>query len=118
MRALRGIDHRVTEHIANEALSIGNYVLTGGELPAMVMIDAVARMVPGVIEAESLKQESHSEEGYQEYPQYTKPEDYKGWKVPEVLLSGDHKKIAQWREEESKRNTRRRSDELWRARRP
>ncbi|MEK7620402.1 MAG: tRNA (guanosine(37)-N1)-methyltransferase TrmD [Patescibacteria group bacterium] len=98
-----GIDHRVTEHIANEALSIGNYVLTGGELPAMVMIDAVARMVPGVIEAESLKQESHSEEGYQEYPQYTKPEDYKGWKVPEVLLSGDHKKIAQWREEESKK---------------
>ncbi|MCR4313984.1 MAG: tRNA (guanosine(37)-N1)-methyltransferase TrmD [Candidatus Uhrbacteria bacterium] len=92
-----GIDHRVTEHIADEALSIGNYVLTGGELPAMVMIDAVARMVPGVIEAESLEQESHSTEGYREYSQYTKPEDYKGWKVPEILLSGDHKKIAEWR---------------------
>lgn len=98
-----GIDHRVTEHIADEALSIGDYVLTGGELPAMVMIDAIARMVPGVIEAESLEQESHSTEGYREYPQYTKPEDYKGWKVPEILLSGDHKKIAQWREEASKK---------------
>lgn len=98
-----GIDQRVVEHIADEALSIGNYVLTGGELPAMVMIDAIARMVPGVIEETSLEQESHSTEGYGEYPQYTKPEDYKGWKVPEILLSGDHKKIAQWREEESKK---------------
>lgn len=98
-----GIDQRVIDHIADESLSIGNYVLTGGELPAMVMIDAIARMVPGVIEAESLEQESHSTEGYREYPQYTKPEDYKGWKVPEILLSGDHKKIAQWREEESEK---------------
>ena len=93
-----GIDQRVIDHVADEALSIGNYVLTGGELPAMVMIDAIARMVPGVIEAESLEQESHSTEGYREYPQYTKPEDYKGWKVPNVLLSGDHKKIKEWRE--------------------
>lgn len=98
-----GIDHRVTEHIGDEALSIGNYVLTGGELPAMVMIDAIARMVPGVIEAESLEHESHNKKGYQEYPQYTKPEDYHGWKVPEILLSGDHKKIAEWRKEESKK---------------
>jgi tRNA (guanine37-N1)-methyltransferase len=98
-----GIDHRVTEHIADEALSIGNYVLTGGELPAMVMIDAIARMVPGVIEAESLASESHAQTGFLEYPQYTKPEDYKGWKVPEILLSGDHKRIAQWREEQSKK---------------
>ena len=97
-----GIDHRVTEHIADEALSIGNYVLTGGDLPAMVMIDAIARMVPGVIEAESLASESHTQEGFLEYPQYTKPEDYKGWKVPKILLSGDHKKIAQWREEQAK----------------
>lgn len=94
-----GIDHRVTEHIADEALSIGNYVLTGGELASMVMIDAIARMVPGVIEAESLEQESHSTEGYREYPQYTKPEDYKGWKVPEVLLSGNHQKVKTWRKE-------------------
>ena len=98
-----GIDHRVTEHIADEALSIGNYVLTGGELPAMVMIDAIARMVPGVIDAESLASESHTQEGFLEYPQYTKPEDYSGWKVPKILLSGDHKKIAQWREEQAKK---------------
>lgn len=98
-----GIDHRVTKYIADETLSIGNYVLTGGELPAMVMIDAIARMIPGVIEAESLEQESHSTEGYREYPQYTKPEEYKGWRVPDVLLSGDHKKIREWREEQSKK---------------
>lgn len=97
-----GIDQRVVDHVADEAFSIGNYVLTGGELPAMVMIDAVARMVPGVIEEASLEHESHSEESYLEYPQYTKPEDYKGWKVPEVLLSGNHKKIKEWREEQSK----------------
>ena len=97
-----GIDHRVTEHIADEALSIGNYVLTGGELPAMVMIDAIARMVPGVIEEESLASESHTQEGFLEYPQYTRPDDYKGWKVPKILLSGDHKKIKEWREEQSK----------------
>jgi len=98
-----GIDHRVTEHIADETLSIGNYVLTGGELPAMVMIDAIARMVPGVIEEESLASESHTQEGFLEYPQYTKPEEYKGWSVPKILLSGDHKKIAQWREEQAKK---------------
>ena len=97
-----GIDHRVEEHIANESFSIGNYFLTGGELPAMVMTDAIVRLIPGVIEDESLKTESHSEEGYLEYPQYTKPEDYKGWKVPEVLLSGNHKKIEEWRKEKSK----------------
>ncbi len=94
-----GIDHRVQDHIADEAFSIGNYVLTGGELPALVMTDAISRMVPGVVQDESLECESHSEEGYKEHPQYTKPEEYNGWSVPEVLLSGDHKKIAKWREE-------------------
>lgn len=94
-----GIDHRVTEHIADEALSIGEFVLTGGELPSLVMIDAIARMVPGVIEAQSLETESHSQEGYKEHPQYTRPEEYNGWKVPEILLSGDHKKIEQWRKD-------------------
>ena len=96
-----GIDRRVEDHLADEAFSIGNYVLTGGELPAMVMIDAIARNVPGVIEEESLLQESHNEEGFLEYPQYTKPEEYKGWKVPKILLSGDHKKIEAWRKEQS-----------------
>jgi tRNA (guanine37-N1)-methyltransferase len=93
-----GIDHRVQDHIADETFSIGNYVLTGGELPSLVMTDAIARMVPGVVGEESLECESHSEEGYKEHPQYTKPEDYKGWSVPSVLLSGDHKKIKEWRE--------------------
>jgi tRNA (guanine37-N1)-methyltransferase len=93
-----GVDYRVEEHIADEVFSIGNYVLTGGELPALVMIDAIARMVPGVLGSkESLESESHDEEGVLEYPQYTKPEVYKKWKAPKVLLSGDHKKIKEWR---------------------
>lgn len=96
-----GIDHRVEEDVADEALSIGEYVLTGGELPAMVMVDAIARMVPGVIEEASLEYESHDQEGYGEYPQYTKPENYKGWNVPKVLLSGNHKKIEEWRKKHS-----------------
>ncbi|MBI4437955.1 tRNA (guanosine(37)-N1)-methyltransferase TrmD [Candidatus Uhrbacteria bacterium] len=94
-----GVDHRVEEHVADETFSIGNYVLTGGELPALVMLDAIARLVPGVIEKESLVRESHGEEGYLEHPQYTKPPVYKKWKVPDVLLSGDHKKIEEWRKE-------------------
>lgn len=95
-----GIDYRVQEHVADEVLSIGDYVLTGGELPALVMIDAIARMIPGVLgSVESLEMESHTEEGVLEYPQFTKPEIYKKWSVPEVLLSGDHKKIEKWRHE-------------------
>ncbi|MFH1404965.1 MAG: tRNA (guanosine(37)-N1)-methyltransferase TrmD [Patescibacteria group bacterium] len=111
-----GIDARVEEHIADEALSIGEYVLTGGELPALIMIDAVARNVPGVLGAkESLADESHNKPGQLEYPQYTKPEIYvppltkgglggvsKTWKVPPVLLSGDHKKIEDWRKDNRK----------------
>lgn len=93
-----GVDARVEEHLADEALSIGDYVLTGGELPALVMIDAIARLLPGVLgKAASLEQESHTQKGLLEYPQYTKPEVYKKWRVPKVLISGDHKKIAQWR---------------------
>lgn len=98
-----GVDHRVEEHIADEVFSIGNYVLTGGELPALVMIDAIARMIPGVLGSkESLESESHDAEGVLEYPQYTKPEVYKKWRVPGVLLSGDHKKIKEWRTQKSK----------------
>ena len=97
-----GIDARVEKHLADESLSIGDYVLTGGELPALVMSDAIARMVPGVLgKAESLETESHTVEGVLEYPQYTKPEKYGRWKVPEVLLSGDHKKIEEWRKNNS-----------------
>jgi len=97
-----GVDARVEKHLADESLSIGDYVLTGGELPALVMADAIARMVPGVLgKAESLETESHMIEGVLEYPQYTKPEKYGRWKVPEVLLSGDHKKIEEWRRKNS-----------------
>jgi len=93
-----GVDDRIREHLADETFSIGDYVLTGGELPSLVMIDAIARMIPGVLgKEESLVEESHTQEGVLEYPQYTKPEVYRHWIVPPILLSGDHKKIAQWR---------------------
>ena len=93
-----GIDHRVHEHIADEVISIGSYVLTGGEIPAMVVVDSMVRLLPGVLgNEESLVEESYQTEGQIEYPQYTRPEEYNGWKVPEVLLSGHHKKIGEWR---------------------
>ncbi|MDD5251391.1 MAG: tRNA (guanosine(37)-N1)-methyltransferase TrmD [Patescibacteria group bacterium] len=98
-----GVDERVAQHLADEEISIGDFVLTGGELAAMVVVDAVARHVPGVLgKAESLKEESHAEEGVTEYPQYTRPEVFSPkrgvkWSVPNVLMSGDHKKIAEWR---------------------
>ncbi len=94
-----GIDHRVHEHIADEVICIGEYVLTGGELPAMVVVDSIARLIPGVLgNEESLAEESYSQPGQIEYPQYTRPAEYKGWTVPEVLLSGHHKEIKAWRE--------------------
>lgn len=93
-----GVDHRVQEHLVDEVISIGDYVLTGGEIPAMVLVDSVIRLLPGVLgKDESSADESHKEPGYLEYPQYTRPEDYKGWKVPSVLLSGNHSKIKKWR---------------------
>ena len=96
-----GVDHRVHEHLADEVISIGDYVLTGGEIPAMVITDAVVRLIPGVLEKpEATEIESFSQEGVKEFPQYTRPETYKGWKVPEVLLSGNHKEIEKWRKEQ------------------
>lgn len=93
-----GVDHRVHEHLVDEVISIGDYVLTGGEIPAMVLVDSVIRLLPGVLgKDESSADESHKEPGYLEYPQYTRPEIYKGWKVPKVLLSGNHKEIEKWR---------------------
>lgn len=98
-----GVDERVAEHIADEEISIGNYVLTGGEIPAMAIVDSVARLIPGVLgNMESSKHESFSEENYLEHPQYTKPEEFMGWKVPEILLSGNHKKIEEWKKKHSK----------------
>jgi len=94
-----GVDERVAKYIADEEISIGEYILTGGELPAMVLVDAVSRFVPGVIKKESLSEESFSVdfEGKGEYPQYTRPEIFSGWRVPNILLSGNHKKIKEWR---------------------
>jgi tRNA (guanine37-N1)-methyltransferase len=99
-----GIDERVVERDVDEELSIGDYVLTGGELPAMVVVDAVVRLVPGVIEAESLANESHTG-GLLEGPQYTRPVDHEGKRVPPILLSGDHPAIAAWRRSEAIRRT-------------
>ena len=97
-----GIDHRVHEKIADEVYSIGEYVLTGGELPVMVVVDSIVRLIPGVLgNPESLSEESYSEPGKREYPQYTRPSEYKGWKVPEVLLEGNHAEIEKWRKEKS-----------------
>jgi tRNA (guanine37-N1)-methyltransferase len=100
-----GFDERVIEHLAGESLSIGPYVLSGGELPAMVLLDAIARRLPGALGSEeSLMVESFSEqlERGHEYPQYTRPANYRGWTVPPVLLSGDHERIAVWRRERSR----------------
>lgn len=93
-----GVDERVAEHLVDEEVRIGDYVITGGEVAAMVVADSVIRLLPGVLgNEESNKDESHSVPGKMGHAQYTRPEDYKGWKVPEVLLSGDHKKIEEWR---------------------
>ncbi len=105
-----GVDERVRAFV-DEELSIGDYVLTGGELAAMVVIDAVSRLLRGVIEAASLEHESHSA-GLLEYPQYTRPAEFAGLRVPEVLLSGDHEAIANWREEEARKRTRERRPDL------
>ncbi|MBQ6727817.1 MAG: tRNA (guanosine(37)-N1)-methyltransferase TrmD, partial [Clostridia bacterium] len=95
-----GVDQRAIDLFIDEEVSIGDYVLTGGEIPAMAVVDAVARYVDGVITKESLDEESFSN-GKLEYPQYTRPQEYMGLKVPEVLLSGNHGEIKKWREEQS-----------------
>jgi len=105
-----GFDERVVEHLADEEISIGPYVLAGGELAAMVVSDAVLRKLPGALgDAESAVEESFSEalEGAPEYPHYTRPPEYRGWSVPEVLLSGDHAKVREWRLARSRERARR-----------
>lgn len=106
-----GIDERVLEEIVDEEISIGDYVLTGGELPAMVLIDSVSRYVEGVLKNESIKEESFSN-GLLEYPQYTRPEVFLNKKVPEVLLSGHHENIKKWREEQSLKITKQKRPDL------
>jgi tRNA (guanine37-N1)-methyltransferase len=94
-----GVDNRVAEHLIDEEISIGNYVLTGGEIPAMILVDGITRLLPGVLGNKvSFEDESFSKENELEYPQYTKPEKFKTWKVPPVLLSGNHGKIKEWRD--------------------
>ncbi|MEX2212190.1 MAG: tRNA (guanosine(37)-N1)-methyltransferase TrmD [Gaiellaceae bacterium] len=103
-----GFDERILEHLATDRVSIGPYVLSGGELPAMVLIDAIARRLPGALGSdESGVEESFSAEleGGIEYPHYTRPAEFRGWPVPDVLLSGDHARIAEWRRGESKART-------------
>jgi tRNA (guanine37-N1)-methyltransferase len=100
-----GFDERVLIHLASDAMSIGPYVLSGGELPAMVILDAIARRLPGALGSDaSGEEESFSArlEGGLEYPQYTRPRDFRGWRVPDVLLSGDHRRIEEWRKEQSR----------------
>lgn len=107
-----GVDERVSEHLVTDEISIGDYVLSGGEPAAVVVIDAVARLLPGVLgSAESLLDDSHVG-GLLEYPQYTRPPVYRGWSVPEVLLSGNHAQIAKWRHEQAIRRTMKRRPEL------
>ncbi|MBU3911783.1 MAG: tRNA (guanosine(37)-N1)-methyltransferase TrmD [Candidatus Omnitrophica bacterium] len=106
-----GIDERVRE-LADEEISIGDFVLTGGELPAMAIIDAVVRLLPGALGNEDSRQDESFSEGTLEYPHYTRPAEYKGKKVPEVLLSGDHVKIKKWRRKESLRVTKQRRPDL------
>ena len=106
-----GIDERVLEEIVDEEISIGDYVLTGGEIPAMAVIDAVSRYIDGVINTESINEESFSN-GLLEYPQYTRPEVFLNKKVPDVLLSGHHSNIENWRKEQSIKNTKKKRPEL------
>jgi tRNA (guanine37-N1)-methyltransferase len=107
-----GIDERVVEHLATDEISIGDYVLTGGELPSLVVIDAVLRLLPGVLgSADSAQEDSHVN-GLLEYPQYTRPADFQGRAVPEVLLSGNHAQIARWRREQVVRRTLERRPDL------
>ena len=106
-----GIDQRVLDKIVDEEISIGDYVLTGGEIPAMVLIDSVSRYVEGVLKEDSIKEESFSN-GLLEYPQYTRPEVFEGMKVPEILLSGHHENIEKWRKEKSLEITNKKRPEL------
>jgi tRNA (guanine37-N1)-methyltransferase len=107
-----GVDERVSLHLVHEEISIGDYVLAGGELPALVVIEALSRFVPGVLGNQgSLESESHAD-GRLEYPQFTRPPEFRGHQVPDVLLSGDHGAIAAWRREQSERTTRSRRPDL------
>ncbi len=108
-----GVDERVAEHLADEELSIGDYVLSGGELAAAIVVDAVARLQAGVLGNETSSiDESFSEEGLLDWPQYTRPAEFRGWKVPEVLIGGNHEEIRKWRKSAAREKTRRQRPDL------
>lgn len=101
-----GFDERIRKHLVDEEISIGDFVLTGGEIPTMAVVDSVVRLIPGVLGNEqSLEDETFSKKDFVKYPVYTRPENYKGWKVPEVLLSGNHNEIKKWRDKNSKKKS-------------
>ena len=107
-----GIDERFVEHAVDREVSIGDYVLSGGELPAMVLIDAVVRLLPGALGSpDSAGDESHSH-GLLEYPHYTRPAEFRGWRVPDILISGNHAEVDRWRREQARERTRRRRPDL------
>lgn len=111
-----GIDERIREHLVTDEISIGDYVLTGGELPALILIDAIARLLPDVLGDPTGAQDDSHAMGLLEYPHYTRPPEFRGWKAPEVLLSGDHAKIDKWRREQAlERTFRKRPDMLEKA---
>jgi tRNA (guanine37-N1)-methyltransferase len=107
-----GVDERVREHLVTDEISLGDFVLTGGELAAMVIVDAVSRLLPGVLAEDSTQEESHSSNTL-EYPHYTRPPEFRGWTVPDILLSGHHENVARWRRKESLRRTRERRPDLF-----
>ena len=108
-----GVDERILEEIVTDYVSIGDYVLTGGELPALVMMDAIARLVPGVLNNEDSAATESFSDGLLEYPQYTRPVEVLGRPVPDVLMSGHHEKIRRWRQEQSRQRTRQRRPDLY-----
>ncbi len=108
-----GFDERVRQHLATDEVSVGDYVLTGGELPALIIIDAVTRLQSGVLGSVESAEDDTFSEGLLEYPHYTRPPEYRGWRVPDVLLSGHHAEIAKWRRKEQFRRTQERRPDLW-----
>jgi tRNA (guanine37-N1)-methyltransferase len=107
-----GIDERICQHLVTDQISIGDYVLTGGEIGAMILVDAISRLIPGVLAQSSTQEESHTS-NMLEYPQYTRPPVFREWPVPDVLLSGNHAQIARWRRKEAIRRTRQRRPDLF-----
>jgi tRNA (guanine37-N1)-methyltransferase len=107
-----GVDERVRQHLVSDEISIGDYVLSGGELPALVLVDAVTRLIPGALgDPDGAWDDSHAS-GLLEYPHYTRPPEYRGWRVPDILLSGDHGRIARWRREQALLRTSQRRPDL------